>query len=140
MILSMGGYVEEQLISVKNKKILIVDDDTDMCMTLKNIFEMKNYEADIAENVDKAIALAERKTYDIFLVDFVMEKMNGIDLLGKLRQYSPGAVHSIMSAYIKDDRFDKETSENSENRVKIFAKPFDIDQMVEFFNQSTGQV
>ena len=66
--------------------ILIIDDEKSIRGTLKEILEYEKYEVDEAEDGMKGLALMEKKRYDIVLCDIKMPKMDGIEVLGKIRE------------------------------------------------------
>lgn len=67
----------------KKAKILIVDDEAIIRQSLQDWLIDANYEVLIAENGFQALALIEKESPDIALVDLVMSKMDGIELLKK---------------------------------------------------------
>lgn len=66
--------------------ILIIDDEKSIRGTLKEILEYEKYEVDEAEDGMKGLALMEKKRYDIVLCDIKMPRMDGIEVLGKIRE------------------------------------------------------
>jgi len=116
----------------KEKSILIVDDDMDMCKTLKGIFEQKGYCAEIAFNGLNAVKAIEKQKYDIVLADLIMDKMNGAELLAKVKELNPKALSYIMTAYRREELL-KEAEKNGCRRV--FVKPFDIEDMIGVFEK-----
>lgn len=72
----------------KTKKILIAEDEPDMRAILVGMVEGAGYEVIPAEDGEKAIQLAEAEKPDMILLDVVMPKLSGFEVLKKLR-YSP---------------------------------------------------
>ncbi|MDA0973897.1 MAG: sigma-54 dependent transcriptional regulator [Bacteroidetes bacterium] len=66
--------------------ILIIDDEKPIRGTLKEILEYEKYEVDEAEDGVKGLELIGKKRYDIILCDIKMPKMDGMEVLGKLRE------------------------------------------------------
>src|ERR1700757_756854 len=74
------------------KRILIVDDDTDLTITFKAVIEESNNNNDVNKRIevytsnDPIVALSEFKPnfYDLLLVDIKMPYMNGFELSEKI--------------------------------------------------------
>ncbi|MFH1187941.1 MAG: response regulator [bacterium] len=69
-----------------NKKILIADDDPTMLEVLVDSFAMEGFSILSAVNGKEAIDIALREHPDIILLDVMMPKMSGLEVLEKLRQ------------------------------------------------------
>ena len=67
-----------------NKKILIVDDEEDLCEILQFNFESEGFDIDIAHSAETALDLA-LADYDLILLDVMMGGMSGFKLANKLR-------------------------------------------------------
>lgn len=73
------------------KKILIVEDDFYIRDIYKICFEGNGYEADTVDDGDGAIEKTKNTLYDMILLDVMLPKMNGIEVLKVLR--SPNSSH-----------------------------------------------
>lgn len=69
----------------KKKKILLVDDDKTFCEMYKLRLEASGYEVVIAEDGEKALVLAMDEKPDVILLDIMMPKINGLDVLDLLK-------------------------------------------------------
>jgi len=69
-----------------SKKILLVDDSTFMRNMLKDIIKKADptAEVDEATNSNEALEKCTQQTYDLILLDIVMEGASGIEVLKKL--------------------------------------------------------
>lgn len=72
--------------SVKNKKILIVDDDYEIIDSIRYALEGEGYQVVIARDGNQALALAERENPDLMILDMMMPKRSGFLVLEKLRR------------------------------------------------------
>ena len=65
------------------KKILIVDDENDICVTLSKILWNQGYEVTIAKNSSTALKEIKKNIIDLVLLDVWLEgsKKNGLELL-----------------------------------------------------------
>jgi DNA-binding response OmpR family regulator len=68
------------------KKILMIDDERDICLLIKQNLELSgDYRVVIATNGKDGIASAARKKPDLILLDIIMPGMSGFDVLEKLK-------------------------------------------------------
>lgn len=122
--------------TTKKRSMLILDDDKDICRTLKDIFGTKGYAPEVAYDGLKAIELAKKKAFDISLIDLVMEKPDGVGTLTMIRQLRPDALCFMITAYPNDRRI-KEALANG--ALRVFKKPLDIEEMVKIFDDETAR-
>ena len=81
------------------KRILIIDDDLDMCVLLSKFLVKKGYEADVAHNASKGIAKFNESTFDIVLCDFRLGDKDGKDVLLKIKEINPQTIVIIITGY-----------------------------------------
>ena len=71
------------------QRILIVDDEEDICMILSYSLQKAGYEVLVAHSAEEALANYELriKNYevDLILLDIMMDKMSGLEMAEKLR-------------------------------------------------------
>lgn len=70
---------------MKNKRILIADDEEMVRLLLFKALKPYNYEMDIVKNGVEAISHIEKKQYDLIITDYMMPKMNGLELTQRIR-------------------------------------------------------
>jgi len=69
-------------------KILIAEDDSDIRELLTLYLESNNYKVSLASNGEEALAKLESDFFDLAIVDIMMPKMNGYELIKKVRSFS----------------------------------------------------
>ena len=62
-------------------KILIVEDEIELLITISNYLAKENYVCELAENFKKATEKLSIYEYDIIILDITLPDGNGIDLL-----------------------------------------------------------
>ena len=67
------------------KKILIVDDEPNIVMSLEYIFKKENFEVFIARDGEEAIEIVETTIPDIILLDIMMPNVDGYQVLNYLK-------------------------------------------------------
>ena len=82
-----------------NKKILIIDDDLDMCILLSRFLSKKGYDVDAAHSASKGIAKVIEGSFDIVLCDFRLGDKDGKDVLLKIKEINPETIVIIITGY-----------------------------------------
>ncbi len=71
--------------SKKSLKILLIEDDPFLLSMYATKFQLENFEVIAADDGEKGLALAEEAKPDIILLDVLMPKLNGFEVLEKLK-------------------------------------------------------
>ena len=68
------------------KRVLMIDDEKEFCMVVKQNLEMKgDYSVEIATDGKSGIAAALHRKPDLILLDIIMPGMGGFDVLRELK-------------------------------------------------------
>jgi DNA-binding response OmpR family regulator len=81
------------------KKILVVDDEINVCKSIRRALISDEYEIDMATGGEEALKKEDEKHYDVILVDLMMPGLSGIDLLRSLRGQRSRAQIIMMTGY-----------------------------------------
>jgi CheY-like chemotaxis protein len=68
------------------KKILMVDDDLDLCLIFQTVFEHLGYDSVFAVDGAEAVKIATTQKPDLILMDIIMPVMNGYQATRMIRQ------------------------------------------------------
>ncbi|SRR6056297_158067 len=71
---------------MSKRKILIVDDEPNIVMSLEYAFKKKEFEVFVARDGTEALDIAEKQVPDIILLDIMMPQMDGYETLRLLRE------------------------------------------------------
>jgi DNA-binding NtrC family response regulator len=82
-----------------NPRILIVDDDENIRLTLKTILVDAGYTVDVAVNGAQAIEKTENSLYNVALIDIRLPDMEGIELLTKMKDSVPKTRKIIVTGF-----------------------------------------
>ena len=107
--------------SHKQTRILVVDDDKGARESLEEILE-DNYYVVCVEDGPSALARIKNEVFDIVLLDLVMPKMNGIEVLKRIKKYDNTIDVIIISA---TDRAREATASIKTGAYDYITKPFD---------------
>lgn len=80
-------------------KILVIDDDRDICLLLKRFLTKHNYEVAEVYAGKKALELMNSFVPDLVLCDFRLDDMDGTTLLVKIKEQLPEVPVIIMTGY-----------------------------------------
>ncbi len=85
-------------------KILVVDDDNDMCLLLTRFLTRNGYVVASANSGQAAIEWMKKNKPVLVLCDFRLDDMTGIELLAKIKEMHPEAAVIIITGYsdVKD--------------------------------------
>ena len=125
----MISLIEKSRKKKQGALILIVDDDPGTCTTLKNILLKKGYRISIAHDGEKAVTMAQEKTYDIILIDLKLPTINGLEVYLKIKEIDPKLVAIMMTGYCKEMTDLVEEALNNDAYTCIF-KPLDIEKLL----------
>lgn len=70
------------------KRVLVVDDDSEILELVTAALSPVKYEVTTATSGEKALQLVESEEPDIMLLDIVMMPLTGFDVLDRLREFS----------------------------------------------------
>jgi two-component system catabolic regulation response regulator CreB/two-component system response regulator ChvI len=65
---------------------LIVDDESDICITFANVLEGNGFEVDTFDDPLLALQNFRKDIYDLLILDIKMNKMNGFELYKKINK------------------------------------------------------
>ena len=105
-------------------KILIVDDEEDYCLIMKNYFEEKNCDVDVAYTLREGMQLIEERTPDILFLDNNLPDGEGWKHAVDILSAHPYIKVNLISAYKqKTNEFDEYSNGT------IWEKPISIESL-----------
>src|ERR1700735_4590802 len=81
--------------------ILLVDDNRDGLLVRRALLEELGYTVEVAENGEKGLALFHTFNFDVVVTDYRMPKMNGVELIARIRQIDPHARIVLLSGFVE---------------------------------------
>jgi len=100
-------------------RILVVDDQEQICKMIKMVLEKMGYRTDTALNGTDAMALFQKETFHLVITDLNMPEMDGASLAFSIKEQVPGIPVFIMTG--NADESVKEIPADT-----VFRKPFDM--------------
>ncbi len=81
------------------KKVLIVDDEPNMRLLIREELEELGLEVDEASNGEEAIEKFQKGDYDLVTLDIEMPGTNGLEIAGRMRELKKNAKIILLTAY-----------------------------------------
>ncbi|HBD27261.1 MULTISPECIES: response regulator transcription factor [Flavobacterium] len=112
------------------KKILIVDDEPNIVMTLEYTFKKSNYEVFIARDGQEALDILKTNFPDVIILDIMMPMVDGFATLEQIRKDANLQHTKVMflSAKNKESDIEKGLALGAD---AYMTKPFSIKKVVE---------
>ncbi len=80
------------------ERLLIVDDESTLCDSLRRVFEREGYEVATAGRAEEALQLFEEGAFDLILSDILLPGMDGIEFLEAVKKQAPEQIVIVMTA------------------------------------------
>lgn len=109
------------------KRLLVVDDDTDIRDLLDFDLAQSGYEVDTAKDGSEGLQKALSNPYDLILLDVMMPKMNGFDVCKNIKLHKPDIPVLMLTA--KGTIGDKTEGFDS-GADDYIVKPFDVQEVL----------
>jgi two-component system OmpR family response regulator len=79
-------------------QVLIVEDDVRLAEALATILQNNKYKVDVVHDGAEGLAYAESEIYDVVVLDVMLPKMNGFDVVSELRRKKVGVPVLMLTA------------------------------------------
>ena len=119
------------------KKILIVDDEPNIVLTLEYTFKKSNYEVFIARDGQEALDILKTNFPDVIILDIMMPMVDGFATLEQIRK-DENLTHTkvlFLSAKNKESDIEKGMALGAD---AYMTKPFSIKKVVEKVEELLG--
>jgi len=83
----------------KKLKILVVDDEINVCKSIRQAILSEEYDVDMALSGEDALKQDKEKRYDLVITDLMMPGISGMDLLKSLREDRAGIPVVMVTGY-----------------------------------------
>ena len=113
---------------ITRKKVLIIDDEVDLCLLMKTYFLRKNYEVYIAHTLTDGVSRLNEITPDYLVIDYNLPDGLGWDKLTKLYKKYPDIQFHLISAFRPTM-----PSELDGAKLTIWEKPISLKSLDNFF-------
>lgn len=109
------------------KKLLLVDDEVDLCKVAAWDFEDAGFEVVKAHGGDEALSIIKEQSFDFLISDIKMPKGDGVELLKNIKE----AQIELSGIFLMTGYADyPEKSLKDLGMTKMFQKPINIEEVI----------
>jgi DNA-binding NarL/FixJ family response regulator len=122
----------------ENKRLLLIDDDPNLILLVKDYLEFRGYEVITAENGQEALEVLDKDTPDMIICDVMMPQMDGYSLVEHVRKNPRTNWIPVLFLSAKGQSQDRVKGLNTGADVYM-VKPFEPEELVAQVESSLKQ-
>jgi len=112
-----------------NKQLLLIDDDPNLILLVKDYLEFRGYQVTTAENGLEGLEILKELTPDMIICDVMMPEMDGYAFVEQIRQDARSSWIPVMFLSAKGQSHDKVKGLNTGADLYM-VKPFEPEELV----------
>ena len=107
-------------------RILVVDDNVDLADNICDALEIKDYIVDSAYSGEDALALFNKNTYDLAILDVKLPGKNGVECFMEMRVIQPNCKIIMMTGYRVVELIQQAIDHGA---LRVMHKPFEMEEI-----------
>jgi len=121
------------------KKLLIIDDNFNQCVTLKKILDAKGYQTFTAANSQEAFKLVAETDFDLVLTDLILKgDKNGVEIFREMKKIKPNIKVMLFTGYGPEEERHLLMESVLEGMIDEFLrKPIGPEELIEAIEKHT---
>ena len=126
-MLTLEGRKTEIQVDLKKKRVLVIDDQSDMGWIMSRIFHERGHKVIVSRSGKEGLKkFMDRKDFDLVFLDIKLPDLNGLDVLEQIKKTCPHTKVIIITAFGSPEA----RQEALERGASAFLdKPIQIDEM-----------
>lgn len=116
-------------------KVLLVDDEAELCEFLKEIFVRQNFQVLVATSGEKALAAIEKERPGAILLDLKLPDISGVEVLRRIKEISKDTIVVAMTGF-SDASLAREVEQIGV--YDYIYKPFNMDDIEKLAGKLSG--
>lgn len=117
-------------------RVLFVDDEEELVGAVVERLELRKIAATGATSGEEALALLEKHSFDVVVLDVRMPGLGGLDVIKRIKSSHPGLEVVLLSGH--------GSSEDVEEGLRLGAldylqKPVDLDNLIQILREATSK-
>lgn len=117
------GHKPSAISHMPSTKILVIDDEKLVCWTLEDVLGREGYEVISAESGEAGLKLIEEESPDLVLLDLRLPRMDGMEVLDRIKEIEPEALVIILTAH---GTVESAVEAMKKGAYDYINKPFDL--------------
>ena len=113
----------------KRHRILVVDDDADMCELLSDVLEAEGLSVLTVVDSSEAAKILKQEEFDVIITDLNMPNLDGIQLITAVRKL-PGCSFVPILMLTTESQVEKKDAGRKAGATGWIVKPFNADQLI----------
>ncbi len=113
--------------------ILLVDDNKEFIDNIKDLLEDEDYDVFTAHSGEEACSLAEKKLFDLVLMDIKMPGMDGVECFLQMKKKDPDIKVVLFTAYALEELIQKARDNGV---IEVFKKPLDLNLLIQTIKEA----
>jgi len=113
----------------EDNKILIVDDEPDMCWALEQILQKNGFFTRKALSAKDALSIIETNRFRLVFLDAKLPDVEGFELARQIREKNPSTTIVIISGYFYKDGLEVQAALQQGLISDFISKPFNNDEI-----------
>jgi CheY-like chemotaxis protein len=118
-----------------SKRILVVDDDADMRLSLKLALELAGYRVEVAANGREALEVQRRAPADVLITDIFMPDADGFEAIDAFRREFPRTKIIVVSGGAQFSKRDYLPDAELMGVDATLQKPFDMQTLLQMLQR-----
>lgn len=124
------------------KKIVLIEDDKDLCEMVQYLLESNGYQTFLAHDAEKGLRLIREQKPDIVLLDIILPGMNGAEAVKRLnaQPYLKDIPIIFLTGLVSDNEQEvlKEKLSVDGKQYQILGKPFEGSVLLKMIFEALG--
>jgi len=117
-------------------RLLLIDDEEELVNYLSKRFKMKGLDVQGANSGPAALELAQQSTFDVAVLDLKMPEMDGLEVLGALKEEQPFLQVIMLTGH---GSIDSALESGRRDAFKFLSKPYEFEKLLEVVGEAHAE-
>ena len=115
----------------KTKRILVIDDESDICITLANVLEGDGFVAHTFDDPLLALEYFREDLYDLLILDIKMKKISGFELYKEIKKID----NKVQVCFLTSSQINEPSDLKKNQFIQI---PIQNEELIKIINEITS--